>query len=61
MFTNSLNKVFHTALCDSKSKYRFLYSYKNSEAFLFWYTDLRFVISMVYKIEANYLVNMDVH
>ena len=35
--------------------------YKNSEAFLFfWYTDLRIVISVVYKIEANYLVNMDV-
>ena len=36
--------------------------YKNSEAFLiFWYNDPGVVIPMVYKIEANSLVNMDVY
>lgn len=36
--------------------------YKNSEAVLFFvYITLRIVIPMVYKTEARYLVNMDVH
>lgn len=37
-------------------------NYKNSEAFLiFRYNGLRIVIPMTYKIEDNYLVNMDVY
>ena len=36
--------------------------YKNLEAFLiFWYNNLPIAVSMVCKIESNYLVNMDVH
>lgn len=36
--------------------------YENSEAFFtFWYNGLRTVIPSAYKIEDNYLVNMDVY
>lgn len=54
-FTNSLNKTLEHALYDPQSKQR----WKNSEAFLFfWYNDQRYVLFMIFKIEA-YLVNVD--